>query len=124
MSFISWIPNTLKLVELIGHKNIPVAVANNPVANIDSWITGKINKESIKETDGKVSFDIDCKNYGAFGYKYKATQKTTGENKYNMTCITAAGSIDSKHTVNQDGVEYELDSGLLKRNDDPLVHVN
>ena len=110
--------NLEKLKTIIGNKNIPVAMAHNRQASIDSWIAGKIGTISEGQ-GGKVSFEIDCANIGKFEYKYKATN--TDGNKYNVDCITP--TLNSGHRKSSaNGVEYTFGpSGYLKRDAEPLI---
>lgn len=69
-----------KLKAISDKRNIAVAVANNPKAEVDNWIAGKL--DNIEEKDGKLSYTVDCDNVGAYGYKYQVKQ--LADNKWSI----------------------------------------
>ena len=100
-----------KLIEISETAGMPIACANNPSADEDKWIAGTIDKNSIKEENGKLSWSIDCSEVGKYGYSYSVTQ---GEgNKYTVTVTSNVGADNRKGTAR----EFELEDGLLRRDD-------
>ena len=100
-----------KLIEISETTGMPIACANNPSADVDKWIAGSINKKSINEENGKLSWDINCSDVGKYGYSYYVTQGDG--NKYTVTVTSDVGNDNRKGTAR----EFELKDGLLRRND-------
>lgn len=100
-----------KLIEISKTTSMPIACANNPSADEDKWIAGFIDKETIKEENGKLSWDINCSDVGKYGYSYSVTQGDG--NKYTVTVTSNVGNDNRKGTAR----EFELEDGLLRRND-------
>lgn len=90
-----------KLKAISDARNIAVAVANNPKATEDQWIAGKL--DDIKEENGKLSYTVNCKDYGVYDYKYQV-QQIEG-NKYSIDAHS-----DSYDAIREDGRGHQKQS--------------
>ena len=108
--------NLEKIAKIAKKHNLKVAVGYNSGINGDKWIAGNI--ENITENGGKLSYDINCSNYGTLGLKYTATQK---DNEYNI--MYKSGTVPTRYTAEADGADYQYSSNLLRRNSSTgIVH--
>lgn len=108
--------NLNKLKDIADAHSIPVAVAYNPQSTIDTWIAGKIENITT-DSNGNVSFDIDCNGVGKYGYTYKATH--TKGTSYNVQCTTQV--LKKGDTAHPNGYPYTLENQRLYRNGNPLI---
>ncbi len=110
--------NLKKLKAICDKHNVPVAAAYNSRAkNIDHWIAGSI--DNIQETNGKISYDINCSNFGSFGLTYSAQQNDNG----NWTVAYKSGSYQNDlWTKPQDKYTYNTTNQCLSiDNGDPVI---
>ena len=89
-------PAELKLLEISG---LIVSVENG-VASKDPWIKGKISNIEVK--DGKVSYDVDCKDVedATLNKKYHFTQND--DNTFNVKFVTDTEYKNTDDTHNID----------------------
>ena len=108
--------NLEKIAKIAKDHNLKVAVAYNSKIDGDKWIAGDI--ENIKEDGGKLTYDVNCKNYGTLGLTYSVSKNASGYNvKYK------SGTIPTGYTAEADGADYQYSANLLRRNSKKgLVH--
>ena len=115
------LPKILDLDNLNAIKNISdrlgfnVAVANNPNAGKDKWVSGKIDDiRVVRGEDGSdhIAYTIDCKGVGKYGLKYDVINK---EN--NVWTISLFGKDGQPGTATVNGKtikvtpkDYDFDS--------------
>lgn len=77
--------NKCSILILLERAKVVVEVEKNPNAK-DQWISGPITNVTV-DSDGKISYEVDCSETGMFGNTYKFAQKTKGGNKFGATLI-------------------------------------
>ncbi|MCQ2743361.1 MAG: hypothetical protein MJ230_01010 [bacterium] len=97
-----------KLKTIANKHSIPVACGHNDKDTVDQWVAGKI--DDITETDGKISFTIDCKNVGQAGGKYKFTQKEKNSTEYTETPVTSQ-TLRTGWRYNNTSVTFTFEQG-------------
>ncbi len=100
--------NLDKLKTIANKHSIPVACGHNDKDTVDQWVAGKI--DDITETDGKISFTIDCKNVGQAGGKYKFTQKEKNSTEYTETPVTSQ-TLSTGWRYNNTSVTFTFEQG-------------
>ena len=106
--------NLNKLKAIADKHNIPVAVANNKTATLDKWIAGKI--DDIKLENNKLSYTVNCDNYGELEYKYTVTQKDANSNDYKIDLHSDSNDEAKRDGYSNRAQDYEFKEELLRRN--------
>ncbi|MCQ2739992.1 MAG: hypothetical protein MJ237_07180 [bacterium] len=110
---------TKAYLEAVADSSKPLKLATNKDSSIDQWIIGTIDKNSITvDPDGKISYTIDCKDYGEMELKFKVQQSDSG--KWKISCISTSATYSNK-TLYTKEQEYDFTGGLLERTGEPVV---
>ena len=98
--------NVYGVLKLLEKSGVTVEVENR-TASADQWIKGPLSNVQ-QAADGKLSYDVDCANIGAFGAKYTFQAQDTTNTKYKVASTNTGVSVDNTIEVEYQGEQKPL----------------
>ncbi len=104
--------NVYGVLKLLEKSGVTVNVENRD-ASADQWIKGPLS--NVQAEDGKLSYDVDCENIGAFGAKYTFQAQDATNTKYKVSSTDTDVKVDDTIEVKYQGEKKPLinDSGRV-----------
>lgn len=111
-------------ITLLASSGMPVALAHNSGDDIeDDWIVGTIDSNSIEEdSDGKLSYEIDCANFSKSMYKFKYSVKQNKKDSDLWTISYLSGyTADNGDLYTKPNATYKFSNKCMETKTDPVI---
>jgi len=111
-------------ITLLASSGMPVALAHNSGDNIeDDWIAGTIDSSSIKEdSDGKLSYEINCADFSESMYKFKYKVTQNGKNSNDWTISYLSGyTTNNGDLYTKPNATYKFNNNQMETETEPVI---
>ncbi len=98
--------NVYGVLKLLEKSGVTVEVENRS-ASADQWIKGPLSNVQ-QSADGKLSYNVDCKDIGAFGAKYLFQAQDKDNKKYKVSSADTTVAVDNTIEVEYQGEKQPL----------------
>ncbi len=98
--------NVYAVLKLLEKSGVTVEVENRKESD-DKWIKGPLSNVT-KGTDGKLSYNVNCANIGAFGATYNFQAQDANNTKYKVTSTDTSVKVDNTIEVEYQGEKKPL----------------